>query len=109
MVQFRNNIVSGSTGNGAAVRAGGATVIDGCNVYWQNAGGDVTGLSISSTSRVTDPLYCDPTVGDFTVFDTSPCLPANSAGCGQIGALGRGCGSVSVEARSWGRIKEDYR
>ncbi|MGQ0723379.1 MAG: right-handed parallel beta-helix repeat-containing protein [Candidatus Eiseniibacteriota bacterium] len=108
VVDFRNNIVTGSSGT-AAVTAFSATVVPSCNVYWQNAGGDVSGFSMAATDRVIDPQYCDPTLGDFTVFDTSPCLPANTPGCGQIGARGRGCGSVSVETRSWGRIKEGYR
>ncbi|MGQ0720092.1 MAG: right-handed parallel beta-helix repeat-containing protein [Candidatus Eiseniibacteriota bacterium] len=108
-VQFQNNAVTGSIGAVAVWRSSTATVVPSCNVYWQNAGGDVSGFSMAATDRVIDPQYCDPTLGDFTVFDTSPCLPANSAGCGPIGARGQGCGSVSVETRSWGRIKEGYR
>jgi hypothetical protein len=107
-IQFKNNVVSGSIGAPAVYEVGGV-VNSSCNIYWDNAGGHAFGFNLSATDRVADPLYCDPTSGDFTVHESSPCLPANSAGCGQIGALGQACGSVSVEARSWGRIKEDYR
>jgi len=38
-----------------------------------------------------DPLFCDPSAGDFHIFDNSPCNPANNS-CGTlIGALGAGC------------------
>ncbi|MGQ0723064.1 MAG: right-handed parallel beta-helix repeat-containing protein [Candidatus Eiseniibacteriota bacterium] len=107
-IQFKNNVVSGSIGAPAVYELSGV-VNSSCNVYWNNAGGDAFGFSLSATDRVVDPLYCDPTNGDFTVHETSPCLPANSAGCGQIGARAQGCGSVAVETRSWGRIKEGYR
>jgi predicted outer membrane repeat protein len=107
-IRFKNNVVSGSIGSPAVYEFSG-TVVSSCSVYWDNAAGDAFGFNLSATDRVIDPLYCDPTIGDFTVFDTSPCLPANSAGCGQIGALGKGCGSVAVQARSWGRIKGGYR
>jgi hypothetical protein len=43
----------------------------------------------------------------------SPCLPENSGVCGLIGAFGEGCGVTSVEpsldARSWGSLKNLYR
>jgi hypothetical protein len=107
-IQFKSNVVSGSIGAPAVYELSGV-VNSSCNVYWDNAGGHAFGFSLSATDRVVDPLHCDASSGDFTVHEASPCLPENSAGCGQIGALGQACGSVSVEARSWGRIKEDYR
>jgi hypothetical protein len=87
----------------------GANVIPGCNVYWNNAGGNVTGFTMASTSREVDPLFCDGPNGDFTVQDSSTCLPANSLGCGLIGAFGQGCGTVSIQQGSWGSIKGGYR
>ena len=38
-----------------------------------------------------------------------PCLPTDPSGCGQIGAFGQGCGTISVESTSWGKIKGFYR
>jgi hypothetical protein len=59
-----------------------------------------------------DPLFCDPDGGDFTLSSQSPCLPGNhpdGADCGLIGALGKGCGTVGVEAETWAGIKSRYR
>jgi hypothetical protein len=61
---------------------------------------------------VADPLFCDPENGDFTLSSQSPCLPGNhpdGVDCGLIGAFGQGCGPVSIEKLSWGRIKGMYR
>jgi hypothetical protein len=107
-VTLVNNVFHGSLGPGA-VYAFQSQVAPECNVYWNNGGGNVTGFTMASTSREVDPLFCDTPNGDFTVQEDSPCLPANSLGCGLIGALGQGCGSVSVEQRSWGAIKGGYR
>jgi hypothetical protein len=78
-------------------------------VFWDNPGGETYGFSLSPTDRVIDPAFCDPEGGDFTLEPISPCLPANSLGCGLIGALGEGCGIVSIEADSWSAIKAKYR
>jgi hypothetical protein len=70
------------------------------------------GLDMSDANFSADPLFCDPEAGDFTLHSSSPCLPGNhpdGADCGLIGALGQGCGPVSVERESWGRIKGMYR
>jgi hypothetical protein len=74
-----------------------------------NPGGDLDGIPYGTLDRVVDPGFCDPDSGDFTVQETSPCLPANSGGCGPIGGEGMGCGTVSVQSESWGAIKGKYR
>ena len=61
------------------------------------------------TNFSADPLFCDPDNGDFTIRSNSPCAPPGVTGCGLIGALGVGCGPVSVEPLSWGGIKGKYR
>jgi hypothetical protein len=108
-VQFANNVVAGSLGGEAIRAATNATVTPGCNVYWNNAGGNTVGFTMAPTSRELDPLFCDPATGDYRVSQDSPCLPPHSLGCGLIGALGQGCGSVSVQQQSWGSIKGGYR
>jgi hypothetical protein len=105
---LRNNVFTESSG-AAAVEAFGVPVVSSCNVFWDNTLGNVTGFALSSTDQVVDPLYCDPANDDLSVSRNSPCLPAHSLGCGQIGALGEGCGPVSVRPMSWGAIKEGYR
>ena len=81
-----------------------------CNVFWANEAGNAGGTYVlDPTDRETNPLFCDPVGGDYTLQSSSPCLPENSQGCGQIGVFGEGCGVVSVEPQSWGKIKDAYR
>jgi hypothetical protein len=62
-----------------------------------------------------DPQFCasDPvTSRNFTLQEDSPCLPGRhptGASCGVIGAEDMGCGTVSIEQRTWSSIKRLYR
>jgi hypothetical protein len=105
---FRNNIIAHSSGS-PAVRSTNSTVTASCNVFFGNEDGDAVGYTLRPTDRVVDPEFCDPEEGDWTVHGTSPCLPANSLGCGLIGVFGEGCGVITTEPWSWGRIKEAHR
>jgi hypothetical protein len=102
---FENNIVVGSEG-GAAISAPNG-IEPSCNVYWDNSLG--VGIPLSPTDREIDPQFCDAGVYDLTLRTGSPCLPDDPLGCGLIGALGQGCGTVSVDSKSWGQIKGLYR
>jgi hypothetical protein len=108
-MQLTNNIITDCVGAAAVRQSIGGSTVPSCNVYGNNAGGNTTGFTMASTSREADPLFCDSAGGDFTLQTASPCLPANSLGCGQIGALDQGCGTVSVQTRTWGAIKAGYR
>jgi hypothetical protein len=100
-----NNIFSENLG-AAPVQIGGVgTRTSSCNVFWENEGGTIEGAPLDPTDRIVDPDYCDPKGYDLTVSSLSPCLPENSLGCGLIGALGQGCGAVSIQLMSWGQIK----
>jgi len=90
------------------VRLSTGTVDPSCNIYWDNPLGNTQNFPLDPTDRVVDPLYCDPEHDDLTVSVLSPCLPPNSLGCGLIGALGEGCGAISIEPTSWGRIKARF-
>lgn len=61
-----------------------------CNVYWQNSGGNVVGISNNgSNNRYADPLFCDVTNDNFRILIYSPCDAHNSL-CGEaIGAMPR--------------------
>ncbi|MBK7702860.1 MAG: S8 family serine peptidase [bacterium] len=91
------NLVAANSGSAAAsqgVYATGGSLVFNCNNVHGNAGGDYGGVTnpTGANGNVSaDPQFCDLAAGDFTVYDTSPCLPAHSGGCGQIGALGQGC------------------
>jgi hypothetical protein len=105
----RNNVFAGVRGGPAIEDAHSGTVIPSCNVFWDNPEGNAVGFTLSATDRQVDPLFCDPPNSDFRVMVGSPCLPDGSIGCGLIGAFGEGCGTVSVDATSWGRLKASFR
>ncbi len=105
--QFDNNIVAESAGGGAVYKSVNFPLSTSCNVFWANPGG--IGIPLSSTDREVDPQFCDPALEDLTLRLGSPCLPEDPLGCGLIGVLGMGCGSVSVQSKSWGLIKGAYR
>ncbi len=109
-VVFTNNLVV-DCGGSQAVSLPGATesVLSACNVFWENPDGEAEGFELSNSDRIVDPLFCGPGLDDLTVSSVSPCLAKNSPGCGQVGALGQGCGTVSVTPATFGRIKSDYR
>jgi hypothetical protein len=50
-----------------------------------------------------DPQFCNPT-SDYRLKSSSPCV-GNAHDGGNIGALGVGCGPVSVRPVSWGKLK----
>jgi hypothetical protein len=107
---FRGNLVAHSR-RGPAVNASASTTVLGntCNLYWDNAGGNFGIWTPSATDIIADPLFCALAALDFTVRDDSPCLDPPTPSCAPIGALGAGCGGVSVEPTSFGRIKAMYR
>jgi hypothetical protein len=61
----------------------------GCNDWFANTAGPVSGIATTSTDLTLDPLFCDVTQDDVHLSTGSPLM--NAAGCGQIGALGQGC------------------
>jgi Right handed beta helix region len=104
-IQLQNNIFAHTSGEVAI--SGGSAFHSSCNVFWDNVGG--IGLNLDPTDRIADPQFCDPEDSDYTLQGTSPCLPPLSLGCGLIGALEQGCGTVSVLPETWGRIKAKFR
>lgn len=100
--------------NGPGLPVAGSFVQASCTNVFGNAGGDWVGAlagqdSIPGNVSV-DPLFCQPAVDDYHLQWGSPCLPANSGGCGLIGAYGfGGCGSVAIRPESWSRIKAAFR
>jgi hypothetical protein len=104
-----DSIVAFSTGPGFV---GEDITLSCCNVFG-NEGGDyvdgATGQEGLNGNICRWPLFCDPVNGNYYLSAGSPCLLANN-GCGvQIGAFGQGCGPVSLEEMTWGKIKAQYR
>ncbi len=103
-----NNIFMQNSG-GPAFRLTSSPPLAACNLFWSNPGGDYLGYVPAPTDLFVDPLFCDPGALDFQLESGSPCLPENSGECGLIGAFGEGCGTVSVDRESWGKLKAAYR
>jgi len=105
---FRNNVVAGSTGAPAVAVVGepGGTIDVGCNDFWDNAEGNFTeDYPADAEDFFVDPLFCDAENGDLTLQSASFLAAENNPPCGQIGALGVGCGTVSIQPETWARIK----
>jgi len=83
-----------------------------CCVLYSNPVGSwvgcISGQEGSGGNMTADPMFCDRPGGDLTIDAASPCAPANSGGCGLIGALDVGCDSP-VRSKTWGAIKSMYR
>ncbi|GJM43807.1 MAG: hypothetical protein DHS20C21_06490 [Gemmatimonadota bacterium] len=108
--EFYSNIVAGCRGGPAVFLGSGQfNPTDGCNVLWDNDSGNFDTYTPQPTDVTADPQFCNAAAGDFTVSSQSPCVAGGVPGCGLIGAWDVGCGGVSVEPASWGRIKGMYR
>jgi len=89
------NLIASNTGSGV-VLASGAPVFT-CNNVFGHTGTAWSGLpdpTGQDGNLAVDPLFCDLPGGDLSLDAASPCLDA-PAGCGQIGALGAGCGDAT--------------
>lgn len=85
-----------------------------CTDAYGHAAGDwigcLTGQADIRGNFSADPLFCAPDARDFTLRSDSPCAPESGpTGCGLVGALGVGCGPVSLTPESWARVKARYR
>ncbi len=66
-----------------------------CTDIFGNPAGDwagcLSGMENLNDNFSVDPLFCDASLGDLSLYSTSPCLPDQSP-CGElVGALGQGC------------------
>jgi hypothetical protein len=91
--------------------AGSSPTLICCDLYG-NEGGNWIGCIADqygvNGNMSEDPLFCDPDNEDFTLREDSPCAPANSGGCGLIGAVPVGCGATALEPTTWGAIKASF-
>jgi hypothetical protein len=107
-VVMERNIIALSVGGPAFVSGYGERPGD-CNLFWANTEGDFQNYGSGPNDLFVDPQFCDVPTDDYTVRSSSPCAEENSPVCGQIGALGEGCGTVGVEPVSWGKLKAFHR
>jgi len=96
-----NCTVTGNLG-GVALWTQYAAIYLSCSDVWGNPAGNYGGAMSDQTGLdgniSLDPLFCDADTDDYTLEDSSPCLPPNND-CGvQMGAFGEGCSLTAVGA-----------
>ena len=108
-VTVKGNIGASNGGWGLIVEGGGFIQI-GCNDWFGNVLGGASGVAADSTDRNVDPLFCNLDSADVRLNSASALL-ADSAACGQIGALGVGCGTTPtlVQRFTAGRVGDGIR
>ncbi|MEZ5066636.1 MAG: right-handed parallel beta-helix repeat-containing protein [bacterium] len=110
-VVVQNSIVAFNAWRAVNCTSNGSVSFSCSDVFGNGLGdwvGCISGQDTISNNLAEDPLFCNLTTLDFHLSAQSPCAPAQSV-CGLVGALGVGCGPVSVDAASWGRVKQMYR
>jgi len=116
-ITIANNLVwenhgpSGGPASGAGIDCRAGEFVVSCNLLWGNDI-DLSECTPAESNNISqEPQFCgvDP-VGsmNFYIQSDSPCAPAQSS-CGLIGALPVGCGTVSVQTRTWSFVKDLYR
>jgi hypothetical protein len=89
----RSVIASNTSGSGIYSIVTAQTIS--CSDAYGNAGGNYAGKTTDQTGKnnniSADPGFCDASGGNYHVYDTSPCAPAQSSCGALIGGLGVGC------------------
>lgn len=88
-ITIRNNIGYGNVGWGVAIDAHQDSVALGCNDWFRNGLGAVSGVQSSAEDRAVDPGFCNLADDDVSLDAASPLV--GDTLCGQIGARGVGC------------------
>ena len=82
---------------------GPAPALLGCNDWFANTGGDVSGTPAGATDVALNPLFCDEANDIVSLSASSPL--ASLAGCGLVGAQGVDCtAAAGVPARQAPRL-----
>lgn len=111
-VTLKRCILSGGSGGAVTCAAGGRIAMRCCDVFGNEDGdyvGCLAGRNGTDRNSGADPRFCDPDAGDYALQEGSPYGEPGVPGCGRIGAHPVGCGAVSVEEATWGKIKSWYR
>jgi hypothetical protein len=101
------NIVVYNEGYGIKCAGASAGLSLICNDLWENTRGNYYRCDPGEEDISVDSQFCDASRDDFSLCASSPCV--NAPDCGQIGALGVGCGPTGVKETTWGRIKAMFR
>jgi hypothetical protein len=83
------NIITETSGYG--LRYLSSPGFHGCNLFWSNSSGPISGDGLKVDEIIEDPLFCPSGFGDFTISSISPAAPDRSPCDSLIGALPVGC------------------
>jgi hypothetical protein len=107
-----NTIIAASLQGGAFACSQPVDPIIRCSDFHGNVGGNwiscATGFLGVGGNVSADPLFCDPSGGNFRLNEGSPCAPEHSGGCELIGAWPVDCGATPVEPTTWGALKHAF-
>ncbi|MBD3223048.1 hypothetical protein GF314_17600 [bacterium] len=109
VLDLHHNIIGNTAFGGGVEVFYSGLLTSGCNVYWNNDGGDLIEAQPGEDDWFEDPQLCAPGAGDFAPCNES--IAVVGTGCGLIGALAPGCpcGVVRTEAHDWSEIKALFR
>ena len=111
LVEVARNVVVACSGAAFAVSPLGEVraAPSGCNVLWNEVNYFDWPEAAAATDLLVDPQFCDPESEDFTVAESSPCVPGNHfAHCGElIGALGSGCPPTGIVPLGFRTVPDD--
>lgn len=112
---IRRNVIVRSAG-GVLCELSSFPVIECNNIFGggYRYGGDCTDQTGVNGNISVDPQFCGvDDSGNYYLQGDSPCAPGGhpdgEVECGQIGAFGVGCGTVSTKKTTWGGVKSIYR
>jgi len=91
------NTGGSASGNGMSLGTAPASLY--CNNVYGNDSPDYSGIpdpTGTDTNISENPNFCNLTEANYNIASSSPCDPANSDGCGLIGALNDPCGESPV-------------
>lgn len=101
LLEIRRTIVADNGGAGIAYHTKDSSQpLLSCNNVYGNLEGDYAGVidSAASAGNISaPPRFCNPSAGDYALFDISPCNPVNNPCSTLIGALSVDCINASPE------------
>ncbi len=108
---FSNNVVVECEGAALSLSSAGRVFEgrSGCNVLWNEVNYFQWPEAAAATDLFVDPQFCNPEAGDFTVAESSPCLPESHFDhCGAlIGAFGTGCPATGIVPLGFRTVPDD--
>lgn len=111
-ILFVFNSILAFSQSGESIWWTGSKLNIGCCDFFGNPGGDwigeFEGWANEYDNIWADPLFCDRSNSDFTLYNGSPCSEEVNQ-CGLMGAFGQDCGAIGNEDTGLGDLKALFR